>query len=168
MVWPNDNYPKNRALVYSGFTMEEAEKELRAQIETAIRLIPQVSHLSSHMAFTSASPEMEKLVKKLASEYQLETEMNGVEGAGKYYSSEKGIYSAVEFIAMLGSLKPGTYLFVEHPGLDTPEARGIGHTGYDDVAVQRQAVTDMFTSPEVKKAIETKKIKTISYADLKK
>jgi hypothetical protein len=35
------------------------------------------------------------------------------------------------------------------------------------VAQDRQAVTDMFTSPKVKKAIEKKNIKLISYKDLK-
>jgi chitin disaccharide deacetylase len=168
MVWPNQNYPENRSLAHSGYKMEEVEKELRAQIEMAIKLIPQVSHLSSHMAFTSLSPEMDELVNKLASEYHLETEMNGVDYAGKYYKSESGINTPEAFKGMLESLKPGTYIFVEHPGLDTPESRAIGHIGYDNVASERQGVTTMFTSDEVKKLIENKKIQLISYADLRK
>ncbi len=69
---------------------------------------------------------------------------------------------------MLEGLKPGTYLFVEHPGLNTPEMRAIGHKGYYNVAQDRDAVTEIFTSPKVKKVIDRLGIKLISYKDLKK
>jgi len=65
-------------------------------------------------------------------------------------------------------LKPGTYLFVEHPGLNTAEMGAIGHTGYENVAEDRDAVTEVFVSEKVKKAIKRLGIKLISYADLKK
>ena len=70
---------------------------------------------------------------------------------------------------MLDDLKPGeTYMFVDHPGLDSPELRAVSHIGYEDVATDRQGVTDLFTSPVVKEAIAKKGIRLISYADLKK
>jgi chitin disaccharide deacetylase len=69
---------------------------------------------------------------------------------------------------MLESLKPGeTYLFVDHPGLDTPELRAIHHKGYDNVALDRQGVTDVWTNPKVKDVIKKKEIRLISYKDLK-
>ena len=69
---------------------------------------------------------------------------------------------------MLDDLKPGeTYMFVDHPGLDTPELRAVSHIGYEDVATDRQGVTDLFTSSVVKQAIAKKGVKLISYADLK-
>jgi hypothetical protein len=70
---------------------------------------------------------------------------------------------------MLESLKPGeTYMFVDHPALDGPEMRAIYHIGYENVATDRQGVTDIFTSAEVKDVIQRKQIRLISYADLKK
>jgi len=72
------------------------------------------------------------------------------------------------FIAMIERLEPGTYLYVEHPGLNTPEAQAIYHTGYENVATERQTVTDIFTHPDVKKVIIQKGIRLISYKDLKK
>ena len=70
---------------------------------------------------------------------------------------------------MLDELKAGeTYLFVDHPGIDTPELRAIYHIGYEDVAVDRQGVTDAWTDPRVKDAIKKKGIQLISYADLGK
>ena len=69
---------------------------------------------------------------------------------------------------MLRKLESGkTYLFVDHPGLDSPELRAIHHIGYEDVAGDRQGVTDLWTSDEVKKAIGEMGIQLISYADLK-
>ena len=67
----------------------------------------------------------------------------------------------------LENLKPGTYLFIEHPGYDTPEMRAIGHKGYDDVAKDRDGVTKAWTNEKVKEVIERRGIQLISYADLK-
>jgi hypothetical protein len=52
--------------------------------------------------------------------------------------------------------------------MDTAEMSAIGHTGYEDVAQDRDAVTEVFVSEKVRKAIEKLGIKLISYADLKK
>jgi hypothetical protein len=69
---------------------------------------------------------------------------------------------------MLKALSPGTYLFVDHPAYDVPEVRGIRHTGYDDVAIDRQGVTDILTDPEIVQLIKALNIELISYADLKR
>jgi len=52
--------------------------------------------------------------------------------------------------------------------IDTAEMSAIGHTGYEDVAQDRDAVTTVFTSDKVKNAVDRLGIKLISYADLKK
>ena len=56
-------------------------------------------------------------------------------------------------------------MIVEHPALDTPEMRSIGHKGYEDVAADRAGVTRAFTSARVKDVIARRKIKLISYAE---
>jgi len=69
---------------------------------------------------------------------------------------------------MLDDLKPGeTYLFVDHPGFDSPELRAIHHIGYEAVAVDRQGVTDLFTNNEVKAALKKKNISVIGYNQIK-
>jgi hypothetical protein len=68
---------------------------------------------------------------------------------------------------MLESLQVGnTYLFVDNPGLDTPETQAIHHIGYENVAVDRQGVTDAWTSPRVREAIKARGIQLISDCDL--
>jgi len=37
-------------------------------------------------------------------------------------------------------LTPGNCLFVEHHSVDTPEMQGVGHTGYENVAKDREWV----------------------------
>ena len=44
----------------------------------------------------------------------------------------------------------------------------VGHIGYENVAMDRQGVTDLFTSPKVKQALKDKNIDLISYNDLTK
>ncbi|MGC8991315.1 MAG: polysaccharide deacetylase family protein, partial [Verrucomicrobiia bacterium] len=71
------------------------------------------------------------------------------------------------FVASIEQLEPGTYIFIEHPGMDVPEMQAIGHKGYENVAQDREAVTRVFTSPEVKAAIQRKGVVLASYSDLK-
>ncbi|HIC88560.1 MAG TPA: hypothetical protein EYP04_04060 [Anaerolineae bacterium] len=70
-------------------------------------------------------------------------------------------------VAILENLSPGLWIFVDHPGFDTPEMRALGHPGYESVAAERAGVTRALTSKRVKEVIERKKIKLIGYRDLK-
>lgn len=169
MVWPNSNLPPRSSIKESRWNLGEIEAELRTQIETALRHVPRVSHLSAHMGFTGLDPAIADLLKRLAKEYRLETEsstgrLKRLPGWGSTKAAAERI---AQFAKNIESLEPGTYLFVEHPGLDVPEMRAIGHKGYEDVAVDRAAVTTVFTSPEVRAAIARKGVKLLSYKDLK-
>lgn len=169
-IFPNKNYP-GLALKENNPKLEDIERELRAQIELAKKKIPRISHISAHMGCYHMNDEVKQLAKKLAKEYGIDIDpadynVKSVRYAGPKTTSEEKVAS---FIRMLDELKPGeTYLFVDHPGLDTPELRAIHHIGYEDVATDRQGVTNTWTDPRVKEAIKKKGIQLISYADLKK
>jgi predicted glycoside hydrolase/deacetylase ChbG (UPF0249 family) len=169
-IYPNKNYP-GEALMENNPKLEDIEREIRAQIELAKKKIPRISHISAHMGCYSMNQEVKAIAKKLAKEYKVDIDptelgVKNVRYSGPKETSEQKIQS---FLKMLDELKPGeTYLFVDHPGLDTPELRAIYHIGYEDVAVDRQGVTDTWTDQRVKDAIKSKKIKLISYADLRK
>lgn len=170
MIFPNRNYP-GRALAENRWRIEDVEKEFRAQIELARKKIPRVSHVSGHMGCSSLSPEVRALTRKLTREYGLDIEPAELGVRGVSYMGPKGTSAEKieSFLKMLDSLQPGqTYMFVDHPGLDTPELRAIHHVGYENVAVDRQGVTDCWTSPRVKERIQARGIQLISYADLKK
>lgn len=170
MIWPNKNYP-GQALTENKWTMADVEKELRAQIELAMRKIPRISHISGHMGCYDMNPEVKALAKKLAKEYKIDIDLKelGVKGVSYIGPKETSEEKIAAFIRMLESLKGGeTYLFVDHPGLDSPELRAIYHTGYENVATDRQGVTDTWTDPRVKDAIKRLGIQLVSYADLRK
>jgi predicted glycoside hydrolase/deacetylase ChbG (UPF0249 family) len=169
-IWRRRGAPAGTALREADWKIEEIEKEIRAQIELARRKVPRVSHLSFHMGCSDWDPKVKEVCTKLAKEYNLyiETPADNVRMAGGFGNAKTTEERTKRFIAMLKGLKPGTHIFVEHPGLDTPEMRAIGHTGYENVAEDRQAVTQVFTSDQVKEAIKKLDIKPINYADLKK
>jgi len=169
MIFPNKNYP-GRSLSENKWKLEDIEKEFRAQIELALKKIPRIGHLSHHMGCSSLSAEVKTLVRKLAREYRVDIEPSelGVTGVGYKGPSKTSEEKLQSFTKMLESLEAGkTYLFVDHPGLDTPELRAIHHIGYENVASDRQGVTDTWTDPRIRELIKSKGIQLIGYRDLK-
>ncbi|XOV93830.1 MAG: polysaccharide deacetylase family protein [Bacteroidota bacterium] len=169
MIRSNKNYP-GQSIAENDWKLEEIEKEFRAQIELALEKIPRITHFTGHMGCTGFDDRVKVLADKLAKEYGLFINMDalGVERAtyaGPKVTSEEKIES---FITMLRALKSGTYIMVDHPGLNNEELRAIYHIGYETVALDRQGVTDTWTNERVKDAIRELGIELISYADLKK
>lgn len=170
MIWPNKNYP-GKALLENKWTIQDVEKELRAQIELAKKKIPRISHISGHMGCYNINDEVKSLAKRLAVEYKIDIDLSEYNVKNVSYSGPKGTAEEKiqSFIKMLESLKAGeTYIFVDHPGLDSPELRAIYHIGYENVAADRHGVTTAWTDPKVKETIKKLGIQLISYADLKK
>lgn len=170
MVWPNKNYP-GQSILENKWTIEDIEKEFRAQIEMALKNIPRISHISAHMGCTYISEDVEALTKKLAKEYHLGTEPSDDIAKQVYYNgpSKTSAEKIESFITMLNKLEPGkTYWFLDHPGFDNDELKSVFHIGYENVAADRQGVTDLFTSDKVKVVIKEKGIQLISFADLVK
>ncbi|MDR0430107.1 MAG: ChbG/HpnK family deacetylase [Tannerellaceae bacterium] len=175
MMSPNPAY-SGLSMVENKWDIKEIEQEFRAQIELALKNVPQISHLSGHMFSTGFAPEVVKLVKRLGEEYNLPA-VDRVDAIAQYgfeyvgYDGPKRTPAEKEtaFIKRLNSLEEGkTYMFLDHPALDNAEVETIGHIGYEDVAFDRQGVTDLFTSEKVKQAIKDKGIELIDYNELLK
>jgi len=119
------------------------------------------------MGTPTSTPQLKALVQRLAKEYKLPVEFPQAKGIGGFGGSEADAKERVAaLVKLIEELKPGTWILVEHPGLDTPEMRAMGHKGYWNVAKHRDAVTRAFTSDKVKNVIKKRKIKLISYSDL--
>ena len=168
MVYPNKNYP-GKSIMENHWKIKDIEKEFRAQIEMALKLIPRISHLSSHMGCTGMSNDVKALAKKLSKEYNIPVDPDMADQAmvgydGPHKTSEEKIQG---FINMLNKLEPGKiYIFVDHPGIDNQELRAVYHIGYEGVAEDRQGVTDVLTNEKVKALIKQKGIQLIGYRDL--
>ena len=161
------DFPPDTGFLEANPKLDEVERELRAQIELAKRHIPRISHVSAHMGTSMITPALRELTTRLAHEYGLRLEATSVRGAPGFGGSGKTAeQKEKDLVAVLEKLGPGQWLVVEHPAFDTPEMRGIGHQGYENVAADRDGVTKAFTSPKVKEVIQRRGIQLISYAEL--
>lgn len=174
MMGSNPNYP-GLAITENKWKVEEIEQEFRAQIEMALKNIPHVSHLSGHMGSSGFDEKVAELTRKLATEYNLaDISTNpkgdyGILGVGYDGPSKTGTEKEASFMKMLNNLEAGkTYVFVDHPAFDNIEMKAVHHIGYDEVAADRQGVTDLFKSGKVKTLISEKNISLISYNDATK
>ncbi|MES2847801.1 MAG: polysaccharide deacetylase family protein [Bacteroidota bacterium] len=168
MSWPNKNYP-GQSLKEVKWELNDIEQEFRAQIELALKNIPRISHISGHMGCTDISDDVKAMTKKLAKEYKIDIDLEELNVKQVWYDgqSKTAAEKEVSFIKMLDKLEPGkTYMFLDHPGFDNEELRAVHHIGYENVAADRQGVTDLFTSEKVKVAIAARKIEVISYKGL--
>lgn len=172
MIFKNKYYP-GRAIMNHKFKLEDIEAELRAQIELLKKHVPRVSHISGHMGCTMFTPEVKSLVRKVAKEYNLPVvDSDAVHEYGIQYvwidgRNKNSDERSDAFIKLLNTLEDNkSYVFLEHPGLDNDELRAIHHIGYENVAEDRQMVTNLFLSEKVKRAIYQKGIKLVSYKEV--
>jgi hypothetical protein len=169
MVYPNKNYP-GQSISENKWQLADIEKEFRAQIEMGLKKIPNVSHLSAHMNCTMLSDEVKAMTKRLAKEYKLDIDLDeyGVKWIGYEGPNKTGAEKIQSFTNALKNLEPGrTYWFIDHPGMDNHELQGIHHIGYENVASDRQGVTDVFTDPTIKEFIRKNGVQLIGYRDLR-
>lgn len=177
MMSPHEAYPgASVAENMHRFDIGEIEREFRAQIELALRNIPQVSHISGHMGSTAFSEEVCELVQRLSKEYNLPS-IDRHDAAEQYdftYIGYEGAKATAEekvasFTKALERLEKGKrYLFLDHPAYNDSEMQTVMHIGYEDVAVDRQGVTDMLKSEEVAKVIKERGITLIDINRLTK
>jgi predicted glycoside hydrolase/deacetylase ChbG (UPF0249 family) len=168
MVWPNDRFPRRSSLKEASPSLTEIEQELRAQIEYAKRAIPQLTYTWNHMGFDSLSPEIRDLVGRLTKEYRLVTPMDlGVQFLDQVYEGEdSGAVKAGKLAARLETLAAGTWLMIDHAATDTPEIQALGHPGYENVAADRSAVLEAWTSTKVREVVARRRIILTNYREL--
>jgi hypothetical protein len=119
------------------------------------------------MGAATGTPEAKAITERLCKEFGLKLEAKGAKPVGGWSGSQKTAeQKEADLAAAIGKLEPGTWLIIEHPGLDTEEMRAMGHKGYENVAADRAGVTLAFTSDRVKDAIKARGVKLISHRDL--
>jgi len=165
--------------------LDQIEKEMRAQVEIALRKGIDVAYLDSHMFVGNATPSMKTIVEKIAKDYRLPAWTEG--GMPMWLGSNPGqlgeVWTKDDFfgskpeeklnvlLMVLENLGPGLWLFAAHPSLDTPEMRAINsrspRAALYNVAAIRDAETKALTSPEVKEMVKRKGIRLVGYRALR-
>jgi len=167
-IWPIEGRP-GIAIREHDWKLEEIEAEFHAQIELVKKHLPHVSHASAHMGCDNWDSEVANMVGRLMKEYgliiNLPEEVKPFPQFQEEGMSNEQVINA--FAKAIENLNPGTYLFIEHPGLDVAEMEVSTSPGKGETAKQRQLVTDMFTSSKVKEAVKKNNVKLINHKDLK-
>lgn len=164
-------YGSRREFMAHGPALNEVARELRAQIELAIRKGLRISYCDNHMGTALSTREFQDIVEKLTLEYHIGiSRYFGEQDTPKVYSvpPEGKLDAGIRIIEELS--EPGLYLLVVHPGLDTPEMAAmtdLNVTGLKQMSKHRQAVTDMLCHPRFKAAIEAKGIELVTYEQLR-
>lgn len=166
--------------------VEEAEREIRSQIERAVAMGIHPTHLDSHMGVLFERPDLFAVYVKVAREYKLPFLAALSPDVSKELLSllsEKDLLldsvvmadPAVApanwktfYINAIKNLKPGVTEMIVHLGHDDAELQAVTVDHPDYGAAWRQRDYDVVTSPEFKKALEENHIILIQWKDLKK
>lgn len=168
-----DPYPDRKPFCDITWTPADIEQEVRAQIELIRKHIPWASHLTTHMGGLRDDPNFQGVVDRLAAEYDLAVNLSahGFErfrGFGEKSQALSPVEKTDALRQNLETLAPGKWILVDHPAYDTPETRAIYHIGYENVALDRQGVTEAWTDAQVLEIVARRGIQLLSYADIKR
>lgn len=161
-------YPTTEAFLAAGPIPEEVDRELRAQMSTAIKRGINVQYVDTHMDTLEAKPELYSFVLRIAEDFGLPISGESGEEQSDYmniYDTPPAQKESV-LAEKLRKLGPGLWLLVIHPGLDTPESRALVDTnpeGLPQVAAHRAAEIAAITSSKIKKIIEKRGIQLVNY-----
>lgn len=163
-------YPTTEAFLAASPELKDVEKELRAQMELALKRGIDVQYIDTHMDTARSTPELREIVLNICQDYDLPLSRESQEQQMSIYNipyNEKGKALAEQ----LKQLESGLWLLVVHPGLDTLEERAlvdISPEGLPDVALNRAAITAALTSKSIKRIIEERGIQLTDYRKLRK
>jgi chitin disaccharide deacetylase len=165
---------------------EEAEREIRAQIERAIAAGIHPTHLDSHMGVLFATPELFAVFAKVAHDYKLpflavkvsdernklltlltekDIVLDSLVMAGRTVRPE----SWKEFYAQaMRDLKPGLSEMIVHLGHDDAELQAVTLDHPDYGSAWRQRDYEFVTSPDFKRLLDANHVILVKWKDLHK
>ncbi len=169
----------NTPLVTRHARAEEAEIEARAQIEAALRLGLEPTHLHNHMGSLCFRPDLLAVYVKLLKEYRLPGRVPSLQddpgwpcldeliGQPLYYMSmadgkEQKLYDT------LRPLGPGLYELMPHCAVDSPEIRAIcSYSKWipedQNSWIGRASDVELYSTARVKKTVEGMGFKLITW-----
>ncbi|MFI5162519.1 MAG: polysaccharide deacetylase family protein [Sphingobacteriales bacterium] len=168
--------------------VDEAEKEIRAQIEKAKAFGINISHLDNHMGSILASPELMKMFQRVGKEYKLPVlapinyikmlapklvpviDTNGVivDNFIMAYQMAPADKWKNFYNYSLQHLKPGLNELVFHLGFDDDELKAICAEHPDYGSAWRQQDYNYATSDEFKAMLKAQGVYLVTWGDIKR
>jgi len=163
-------FPSRRRMMQNRPRVEEVAAEARAQVALARRKGLDIHYMDHHMSGAVNTLEMQEEFEKIARENGLGiSRYFGEREARSVYSDppEEKLAAAIRTIESLTT--PGLYLIVVHAGAHGPEMAAmtdLNPGGLKEMSRHRQAEADVYSSPELRAAIERKGIELVGYKEL--
>lgn len=165
---------------------DEAEREIRAQLEHAIAMGIHPTHVDSHMGVLFSRPDLFAVYVKVAHEYKLPflaflspdtpKELSSVLSdkdvlLNSIVIANPSVHPAdwkAFYLNAIKNLKPGVTEIIVHLAHDDAEMQAvtIGHPDYG--AAWRQRDYEVVTSPEFKQSLQDNHVILIAWKDLRK
>ena len=151
-------------------SLDEIEKELRAQIERALGTGLKIVYLDYHMGTAVDKPEYRNILEKLANEYHL--------GISQYFDenySDNMYADAVEnkadslYKILNNLITDKVNLIVSHIGIDNDELSGLidlNSFGLKNMSKHRQAELNAWKSKRIQNLLNSEKFSLITYKEL--
>jgi predicted glycoside hydrolase/deacetylase ChbG (UPF0249 family) len=163
-------FPSAEALRQHNPNVAEVEKELRAQIERALRSGVKIDYVDYHMGTAVRWPDFQEVTERLAREYGL--------GMSHYFgeAEDSPQYAAAparkmdSLAVMLGRLKPGLNMLITHVGIDDAELGALLDMNTDqplaDMSKNRQGELTALTSAQFSAALKARNVVLLTYRDV--
>jgi predicted glycoside hydrolase/deacetylase ChbG (UPF0249 family) len=167
---------------------QEVEKELRSQIDMAIKAGINPTHFDAHMATVFSTPDYLQVFIKLGKEYKVPVLLNKQLEKAWFnidldsYITDKDVvvdnlYMAmpedfkkgmdVYYAGILKAMKPGLNCILLHAAYNNDEMQAVTVDHPEYGAAWRQADFNFFTSEQCKRLITDQKIKLITWKEIR-
>jgi predicted glycoside hydrolase/deacetylase ChbG (UPF0249 family) len=172
------------AQVYEHARLDEAEAELRAQIEKALAAGIDATHLDSHMGTLQLRADYHEIYARLAAEYRVPIRLAsrrriGIEGMGAILDQldaagvvtpDHLVFSGPPSVAqteaywtnLIRTLKPGVTEILCHPAIARDELKTCARDAF-----QRDADFRYFTSAKARQLVNEEGIKLLGFRELR-
>jgi predicted glycoside hydrolase/deacetylase ChbG (UPF0249 family) len=163
-------FPSSEDLYRNKPNLGEVERELRAQIERAVKSGLKIDYVDYHMGTVRRQPDFRAIAERLAGEFGLG--MSGYFGETQhdpqYAAPPSNKIDSLE--VMIGRLQPRFNLLVTHVGIDDPELGALldmnSSFPLPDMSKNRQGELTALTSRRFADAIKARNIQLLTYRQL--
>ncbi len=149
--------------------LEEIDRELRAQIDLALRKGLDISHFDHHMGTAAETRERRAVLERIADDYDLAiSRWFGERQVGNVYMVEPEDKPDALLESLSEITEPGTYLVVSHTGLETPEMMAMSDAHVhpwapQPMAAHRAAELRALCDPRLRALVEGRGWEIIGY-----
>lgn len=163
-------FPSAEALYRNNPDLKEIERELRAQIERALRSGLKIDYVDYHMGTAVRYPEFREVTERLAREFNfgMSEYFGETEDSPQYWAPPPS--KADSLVAMIDRLQPRFNVVVTHVGIDGPELGALVDMNTDhplpEMSKNRQGELDALTSQRFSEAVTARNVRLMTYRQL--